>query len=228
MATYPSQYYRVPVRSDVTWTSWTETASSSTTTYTTHDAWENWNYTGTVSNLQEVTGDVWYSWTSQAVDYIVSYPLQPPIVEVKESREERRAKKTQREINKIWGDIKIMEEHRRKEEAELTAQELLEDLIGSEELAHYKKTGHLLVRGRQFNYVIQKGKGVYKVEKEKIVELCIHFRNRYKYPETDNVIGLKLLVESDERAFLKTANDHGEVNSMDVKERVLQLVKRAA
>jgi hypothetical protein len=139
-----------------------------------------------------------------------------------------RAREAQRKIDNAWRDIRIKEEEERKKKAELTAQELLEDLISKEQLEYYKETGRLLVRGRKHDYVVKRAGGVYKVEKDKVVDLCIHLREQFKYPVTDNVIALKLFIESDENSFLKTANSHGEVRKVEVLDWVKELVKRAA
>jgi hypothetical protein len=146
----------------------------------------------------------------------------------KKSVERLRAEKAQREIGTIWRSMLMVEDKERKLLAELTAQQLLEDIISEEELAHYKETGRLVVKGRKFDYVVTKDVGVYKVDKDKVKDLCIHLKNRYKYPQTDNVIGLKLMIESDESLFLKTANDNGELRNELTKKRILELVGKAA
>lgn len=200
---------------DLVWDSWMSTTDSGGTTP--YDAtWSYW--------MEDSTDNRIHKSEIQRFDSIVI----PTVPVVLPSAEEKRAKAAQREINKIWGDIRIMEEHRRKERAEVTAQSLLLDLIGKEELERYKGSGYLLVKGRKFDYVIQKGRGVYKVEKEKVIDLCVHFRNRYKYPETDNLIGLKLLIEADESKFLRIANSHGVIHNEHTKKTVLDVVDKAA
>lgn len=229
-----SDYYRVPIRSDVVWCTWTDaTASSTTASYTTHDVWENWNTSGTdytYTYSSDTSADtawgIWVSSNPKVIDY--SYYRAEEIRLPEKTVEQKRAERVQHDINKLWGDIRIMEEHRRKEQAELTAQSLLEDLISKEDLEYYRETGRLLVKGRKYDYVIFKDAGVYRVDKDKIHDLCIHLKKQYGFPKTDNVISLKLLIEANEKEFLKTANNHGEVKTENTIEKVLEVAKRAA
>jgi hypothetical protein len=98
----------------------------------------------------------------------------------------------------------------KKEEAENKAKELLLDLIGEEEMKVYEETGRLLVHGNKFDYIVQKFGYVKKIEKDKVVDLCVHLKDKYSFPESDNVIALKLLLEHDEDQVLKVANVRGE------------------
>lgn len=205
------------------WSQWAEEYHGSTTTATitatgmdqTQDAvWRVWTSDGTgdacgVSYYtvqdqvwKKWAGDVEYEYEGGKVIYTDMETWKPP----KKTTEQIRAENAQREINKIWSDILIMEEHRAKEEAEVTAQELLQELISEEELAYYKEHGELLVRGRKHDYIIRKGSGVIRVEKDKVYRLCVHLKEQYKYPQTDNVIALMLEIMADEHKFNKTAN----------------------
>ena len=212
---------------DYVWSTWTATVTSSTSV---DCVWHEWNSQGTTPTC---SGDVvWTRWNEEP-EYSVRYHKEPVrervIIEPpKESIEERRAKAVQRKIDKIWRDLRIQEEKERKELAELTAQELLEDLIGGEELALYRETGRLVVPGRKYTYVLKKEGGVYKVEKDKIIDLCIHLKEKYKYPETDNIISLKALIEANEYEFLKIANSHGVIRDESIRSKIIDIVKRAA
>ncbi len=95
--------------------------------------------------------------------------------------------------------------------AETRAKELLLDLIGEEELKVYSETGRLFVKGKKFDYILQKTGFIQRIEKNKIVDMCVHLDNRFKFPETDNVVAMKLAIEEDEKGILKLANDHGSV-----------------
>jgi hypothetical protein len=94
------------------------------------------------------------------------------------------------------------------EKAEEVAQQLLASIIGEEQLKVYNETGRLMVKGEKADYILQKGGLVKMVEKDKIVDLCIHLRDKMSMPPTDNVVALKLMVEAEEDEFLKTANRH--------------------
>jgi len=229
--------------------------TSDTTTGTANGVWDNWNTTSstTCTNTASGTNYVWESWHNAkpyraAEEYNIIWRtwndndthkphyikenggfIRETILELapipKLTTEQRRAVKVQTDINKIWRDIRIQEEKERKERAELTALQLLEDLIDEQSLRVYKETGKLVVKGKRYDYVLNKGSGVYKIEKDKIVDLCIHLRNRTKYPETDNIISLKLLIEGNESRFLRTANNHGHVGNEETKNKVIELVR---
>lgn len=204
--------------------------SGGTTSTTANDyAWDSWHgSTGTHTGTDIDYSGAWGAWqqTGHTVTYIArsSKPIPIPV----ESTEKKRARLAQREINKIWRDLRIKEEEERKRKAELTAQALLEDLITEDEMEYYKETGRLVVKGRKNDYVITKGSGVQRVEKDKVKDFCIHFKEQYKYPKTDNVIALKLLLESSEKEFLRIANDHGELRAGSRKQKALEAVNRAA
>jgi len=215
---------------------------NSNTYSTTDTVWYNWNDSSTTdvttAGGTSTTDGVWESWiygkpyqyTPTLVEKRVEkenyiYRITTPIVAPKKSVEEERAIKVQHTINRVWRDMRIAEEKERKENAELTAQKLLEDLIGTAALAHYKETGRLVVNGRRFDYVLYKGRGVRRVKKDKVVDLCVHLKNRNKFPETDNIIGLKLLIESNEREFLQIANNHGELYNSSSRDKAIELVR---
>ena len=189
--------------------------SNDTTRSTTGNQWDNWTNSITTSDTGDST--VWVSW--QGDTYV---PVQTQIPQI--SAEEKRARAAQAKER----DRRIKEEDQRKEKAEITAQALLEDLISEKQLKYYKETGRLIVKGRESDYVIKKEGGVFKVEKDKITDLCIHLREQYKYPRTDNVIALKLLLETDEQQFLKTANNHGEIGNSEMRKEILEMIRKAA
>jgi len=94
-----------------------------------------------------------------------------------------------------------------KAEAEGKAKDLLLDIIGETELAVYEETGRVFVKGRKHDYIVQKEGFVQQIQKGKIQDLCAHI-NKSKYPLTDNVVAMKMLIESDEDKFLQIANRH--------------------
>jgi hypothetical protein len=218
MATYETSggdvFYQWVQSSDVTGTS--------TDSYT-NSIWNTWTSTDSITETSTAyTEGAWGEWTQK----IVYVPVPTPWVSEVNTAEQKRARSAQRRINRISQEMKIAEEEERKRLAEVTAQELLEDLIGENELALYNETKRLVVKGRKYDYVIRKQGGVYKVEKGKVIDLCIHLKRQYKYPVTDNVIALKILIEADETEFLRTANSHGELRNERVKQEMLKLVGR--
>lgn len=174
-----------------TWYNWN--TSSTSTCYTNNQIWNTWVNSSSTSTVSSATSDtstsdcVWYNWvTSNKV---------PNPIRNNEIRQERyRTQKDQIE---------------KKKKAEEKALELLLDLIGKEQLEIYKKTGRLFVKGNKYDYIIQKSGFIKRVEKDKITDLCVHLSNRYKFPDTDNVIAMKLALEIDEDLVLKKANIHG-------------------
>ena len=202
----------------------TPTSSGTNTDSYTNSVWESWTTTDSITGMTSTcyTDGVWEEWTQKLV-----YVAEPtPWVREVTTAEQRRARGAQRRIDQIERDRKMSEEEERKRLAEVTAQELLEDLIGESALTLYNETKRLVVKGRKYDYVIRKQGGVYKIEKGKVIDLCIHLKRQYTYPETDNVIALKILIEADEREFLKTANNQGELRNEVVKKEMLKLVAR--
>lgn len=105
--------------------------------------------------------------------------------------------------------LERIEQVKRQTAAEEVALELLETLIGRKEREVYQRTGRLMVKGKEADYIIDKNRGVWRVEKNKVVDLCIHLKERYKYPDTDNVIAVALNLLDDEKNFNELANRHG-------------------
>lgn len=133
--------------------------------------------------------------------------------------EKLRAEKAQQEIRRVWNKLLADEKAEERKAAENVALELLLEIIEEDEYARYKETGQLFVKGKRNDYVIKKDGGVYKIDKDKVVDfikkkeadskfICVHPKNRFKYPDTDNVITLKLWIENNEKKFLKIGNIH--------------------
>ncbi|MHA1621624.1 MAG: hypothetical protein ACTSVO_05720 [Candidatus Heimdallarchaeaceae archaeon] len=197
-----------------TWSSWNNTSNdySATSTASTSDyTWSSWN-SGTTSwdstTTTDSTATIWVSWNADDPSrYTIKHtiPYEPTQEELEERRQ--RIRDAQREAREEEERAKKREEE--KEAAELRAKELLLDLIGEEQLKIYNDTGRLFVKGKQFDYVVRKTGFIQKLEKNKIQDICVHLGNRYKYPETDNVIAMKLLIENEENKMLKLANNQG-------------------
>ena len=202
--------------SEYVWSIWASNSfGTSSTTTATDTAWENWADSGTSAHTNYTTyvdsqGTVWNEWCgsySYTVDNSgqVIYINTTPEVK-KKSREEVRAEKAQIELNRIWRNLKIKELAEEKKQAEDTALVLLGEIVSPVELEHYKKYGEIVVKGKKCDYVVRKGRGVIKIAKDKVTSLCIHLKEKHKYPETDNTIAVKLLIEGDEKEFNKIAN----------------------
>lgn len=157
--------------------------SASTTTTTSESIWTGW--AASTSTTTTATSDcIFYSWADPAPTPQATYNnLQARSRGAVAAESSRYAKmRTQRDA------------------AEEKAQQLLMDLIGPDQLDIYKKTGRLYVRGDHHDYILKKGGLVKQVGKKEVVDMCVHLKNRTKYPETDNLVGLKLMIEGGEEA----------------------------
>jgi hypothetical protein len=209
---------------DNAWSTWTY---SSSTIYTngTESAWNTWTSvdTGTTTGSawttwvtnrdlrSEITNDyTWITWTGQ-------------VEAIKETREQNRARVAQTIINAQMLADKEKETKEARIQAELTAQELLKNLISEKEMEIYLKVGRLLVKGKTHDYILTKGyqASVLKIEKNKIIDLdsyrekingidyCVHPVDQHKIPDTDKIISMKMALESEEDRIMKIANSRG-------------------
>ena len=206
------------------WPTWTSTDSSCTSYVgsTPSSVWYYWNSSSTTCNTAVAADDTWSEWVAydqgttstttstvwvkwnQSDSYIVS-----TFRETKAQAAARRRRERELERQRKEAEQRAKELERKRAEAEKKANDLLLDLIGEEEFKVFQETGRIFVRGRKYDYILEKDRFVKRVEKDKIVDLCIHLENRHAYPEVDNLISLKLLAESDERRFNELANNHG-------------------
>ena len=110
------------------------------------------------------------------------------------------------------------EQNKLSEVAEIKAQDLLKDFIGEEELKVYNETGRLYVKGEKGEYIVRRGSTIQKIEGNKVIDFCVHLKNRGHFPPTDNVIALKFLLEEDENKVLKLANKRGSTSFDSIEE----------
>ena len=206
------------------WSSWNSTTSASTT----NDTWYTWTTGSTATSNATNTTDtyVWEDWCEDDGYVIIertddgffrtwSNDLEEKLYSQMFDRIKAHYAENQRTINRIWGELLAEELRQEKEAAENKAKELLLDLVSEKEFELYKRTGKLLVKGRKHSYIISKAGKIVMVKNkdERVIQgMCIHLNNtdKYKCPETDNVIALKLNIENDEEKFLKTANHHSD------------------
>lgn len=174
------------------WISCQTSGTSSTITASIDSSvWQNWQSV-------EVTavGDTWRTWVSvDPSEYGHRYIPKIPQV----SKEEKTALAREREERER--KAKELEEQRKA--AEERAVELLMDIVGPEEAAVYRETGNLLVKGHGFDWLIGRGGSVRRIEKSKVVSLCLHSTRRYEQPETDNVVALALHAKFAEEEMAK-------------------------
>ncbi len=183
--------------SSTAWTSWNDTSTTAA-----DSVWHSWNSTGTTTTTVSSTtsstdnsGTIWVIWNESGTGEEV-IPIADPVEVERNERAVAEAREARKETQKA------------KDKAEMTAKELLLELIGEKEMKVYEETGRLFVKGKKYDYLVQKRGALKRIEKDKITDFCVHI-DRYDYPRTDNVIALKLALENNEKEILKRANNHG-------------------
>jgi len=193
-----------------TWSAWNNSDDTSYTTETVD------------SNSYDFPQRVWGAWMEhdrdnhQQAAYLLN---EQGLEEVR--RENARRQQEYQQAARRYNDPEMIAERERlaqerlekqayvkkqKEQAEEVAQVLLGELIGDEQLEIYQDTGRIFVNGEKHSYLITKSGGVQRVEKGKIIDLCVHVSEKILLPPTDNVIGLAMHIKADEKDFNKVAN----------------------
>jgi len=188
------------------WPVWTSTSYTTSTVSQSSDAtstWGGWVGCDYSNGTSATTSTITYTDSSAIWVYWAEEPTLKAISKEEQTANDERWAKEREESRKRAKKLEAD-----KKAAEKKAKELLLDLIGEDELKVYEETGRLFVKGRKFDYIVNKGGYVQKVDKNKIIDLCVHIQNRFTYPETDNVVGMKLAIEGNEEEFLKIANHH--------------------
>lgn len=210
---------------DGVWPTWTSDGpTTSTYYYDTNTVWHTWvrdtyNYTYVCESSNSITysdapssvESIWHVWTDEAVRTLYEETADELLEDLQRGTEAlARAIGNFPENNGEQSryEDRYAEIQRQREKAEQKAKSLLLDLIGEKELEIYERTGRVFVRGKKHDYIVQRDGFVRQIQKDKIQDLCAHI-NTNVYPKTDNVIALKMLIESDEDKFLKTANPQG-------------------
>jgi len=194
--------------STVTWIRWNTVATSSATcsqyTSTGVTAWTQWQDTGSTGSTITCssTNAINATWVHRNVDGDYREAYENRQIQFRQGRETE--ERVRREVD---ANIKALK--KAKEGAELKAKQLLEVLIGASELEVYERTGRLFVKGKKHDYIVQKEGFVLKLEKNRVVDLCVHLAEKQSMPDTDNVVALKLMLENEEDKILDMANDHG-------------------
>lgn len=214
MATYYSNTATTASSTTSTWCSWNETATSAAHNH----VWVVWN-----SDTTQTTGSthpsVWCTWNQQ--QRYAEYRYRQEIERQQVSQtwnqqwvtwngevERRKSRRARSRGNQRSNERQNRKHDRKILTSEEKAKRLLLDMIGEDQLKIYEETGRLFIKGRKHDYIIQREGGVKRIEKDKIVDLCIHLEDQHQYPKTDNVIALKLMLEADEKNFNKVANEH--------------------
>lgn len=220
----------------LTWDYWTSHDSSASTTcsssvWTTWTGatysyiWTEWTTarsgTSSSTNYCTTSNDItWYTWTQKQSNWTDRVEEVFPRVQEATKRDRARERQllNQTAIRNWFYEEQKKEQEEARKLAEDKAQILLEELIGKEEMAIYKETGRILVKGRHdHDFIVRKDATTIILPKNKVVSLrgsikarssCIILKEHT--PPTDKVIGLKLALENDEKATLKVGNEQGE------------------
>lgn len=202
------------------------------TDLSTHQTWTTWNTcTNTRTNINmsidygcTSLNVVWYTWNSDSTDDVsnlnnVTYAnviydnnniIWDQWLSEDDRKRQERASRHYEEPRRFAGGLTDREKRElRADKAEARARNLLLDLIGEDELKVYQETGRLFVKGNRYDYIVRKTGTIQRIEKDKLTDLCVHLASNHKCPKTDNVIALKLALESDEDEVLQLANNHG-------------------
>lgn len=211
----------------VVYSYYSDNSTSGTTTITADDAWYYWcsdstsdGTTGS-SNGNSITADgAWYYWN-------LKFTLIRNVKETEEEQEERLLKERERQLEANWSQLlaQKQKEHKLKLEkmAEKKAIALLEQLLTPEEAKLYHQYGRVLVKGKNHDYLISKDTGhVRRIEKDRVIDLCMHMQNKERYAPSDNVICMKLFIENEEEEFNRRANYHG---GWDLKEEEREFLR---
>lgn len=172
------------------WTSGSTATSSATTTY--DPAWSTWNDQGTSTAINS-GNTTWVRWVTATTNtYVYTPPQETPMPVY--PREDPEVTERYRQLAE------------KKKAAEAKAMELILDLLGPEQTEIYKRTGNLFVKGQECDWLISSGGKVSKIQKGKVVSLCVHSAHRHAQPESDNVIALALHAKFAEKELLSRAN----------------------
>lgn len=169
--------------------------TTSTTWYTSPTTITTWENSGTCNH---------YQITDNTVYVYVETPAQTPAQTPEQVEENRRQEQALAEERLA----KYREIEAKRAKAEEKAIECLLDLLGPEQAETYKRTGNLLVKGVEFDWLLTKEGRVYRCEKDKVVQLCLHSEEKHRQPDTDNVITLALHAKFAEKEMARGNFQH--------------------
>jgi len=173
---------------------------------TTNATWTIW--------AEESTARTFYYWSSdQEISGGPTLDVYPgrTVVQKQEREPESEEDKLAREKSEEEARLAHEEEKRKEEEAEHKAKVLLLELIGRVDYKKFCRAGYVDVEGNSGKIFRIKPGAMTKVfaGKDKLdvalESLCIAMRDR-DLPEADEMVWKKLMIESDEKAFVEVAN----------------------
>lgn len=205
-------YYSPTSATTSTWGCWNY--DNSTTATTTYTVWTSWN---TSSGTTAITSsDTWYSWNGNGVSRQVVYEVPSSgeyagltKVERRTLKRRKRRQELTRKRRQLKRDRKAKAKYefakRERERAEKKAQELLEDLLGHDQMEIYRRTGRILVHGKKFDWLLSKDGKIKKIEQGKLVDLCVGV-TEHSIPESDKVVTFLLHAKISDEYLNEEAN----------------------
>lgn len=195
----------MPISStNVVWRSWS-TADSATTSTTASGGvvWVAWCGSATTTNSASTGNQVWYAWNERYVYEVdgnsVSYQYKP----APETEEQKQTRLQAEERRRLEAE----ERERVTREARERAERLLVDSLSPAQLQQLKEMDAFIVQLETRRYKIRRGQKVVELNEQgrEVALHCIH-PSDYQIPVADVMLAQKLMLETDESAFLRIAN----------------------
>ncbi len=223
-----------------TWYVWNSDTTSTATS--TNEVWENWNNSTdssstwyywnttsvTVSSPTVDSNGIWGYWTQEPV-IATSESYYPKVSKADKRRLKRKAERQRKVKLKAQRKAKIEAEKaiRKVKEAERKAKDLLLDVIGEDQLELFERTGRLIVKGRNFDWLIKRYKypnqedhtaqiSISRIKKDKVWDLCVRLDDG-RLPPSDKVLGFLLNAKYNEEDFSEKVNptrQNGEIKDI--------------
>lgn len=175
------------------WPIWTSTATpSATTTDVTWGYWVGGIDATTAGTTVIYTGTVWAGWSNN-------------VIETQEQAQARREAQAARYAEQRRKEDEWAEQRKKARETAKALLEMLLDAQQKEQLASKKYFDVISKKGRKYRIRESIAGNVRLLEDSgrESVQLCIH---PVSVPEEDAMLAQKLMIETDEDAFLRTAN----------------------
>lgn len=179
----------------VTLTPWQNWTTASTTADT---VWYNWTSSSTTASIAYDISNVWHVWADSTTSY-APYRRPPETAEQREARERANQARLDREA----------EAQRQREEAVARAEQLLLANLTKHQRRTYRNRQCFNVRaesGKKYRIKVGWSHNVESLDSRHRAEATYCAHPAEQVPNQDNMLAQKLLLETDEQAFLRTAN----------------------
>jgi hypothetical protein len=184
---------------------------ATTVYYGANTTWNEWNYTATGTSSTQI---VWQVWSDNTTATPVSFDPWPcwtttgnsVQIEMPPMSEEERAAA---EARRAASEARYVEQRKQAEEARDAAERLLVSCLNRRQRSEYRrdKCFTVITRNGRRRYRIRPGEAPIRIHGEdgRRYRYCIH--PAHGFPSQDVALSQKLLLESDEAAFLRIANE---------------------